>query len=157
MTVKRERGLCELYQQDPERADWLVFGRRAAAGRRGFLQGVGLASMAALVGAAIPFHRNMPAGLIPSALANDLADFAIEGKDGLTVLNDRPINAETPPHLLDDAITPTTRHFIRNNCVPPEQSDPSSWKLTVDGEVETPLELSIADLKEKFEVVTLQL
>ncbi|MGI9510627.1 MAG: molybdopterin containing oxidoreductase, partial [Geminicoccaceae bacterium] len=100
MSKKRERGLCELYQQDAEQADWLVFGRRAAAGRRGFLQGAGLASMAALVGASIPFSRTMPAGLIPSALADELSDFAIDGKDGLTVLNDRPLNAETPPHLL---------------------------------------------------------
>ncbi|MGI9499135.1 MAG: sulfite oxidase [Geminicoccaceae bacterium] len=157
MTKRRERGLCELYQNDPEQADWLVFGRRADAGRRGFLQGAGLASMAALVGAAIPLHRNLPAGLIPSALADDLKDFMIDGKDGLSVLNDRPLNAETPAHLLDDAVTPTARHFIRNNGVPPEDVDPSTWTLTVDGEVETPLELSIADLKEKFDVVTLQL
>jgi DMSO/TMAO reductase YedYZ molybdopterin-dependent catalytic subunit len=157
MTIKRERGLCELYQSDPEQADWLVFGRRAAAHRRGFLQGAGLASMAALVGAAIPFHRNMPAGLIPSALADELSDFAIEGKDGLSVLNDRPLNAETPAHLLDDTVTPTARHFIRNNGVPPEDVDPSSWTLTVDGEVETPLQLSIDDLKSRFDVVTLQL
>ena len=156
MTTKRERGLCELYERDPELADWLVFGRRSA-GRRGFLQGAGLASMAALVGAAIPFHRNMPAGLIPSALADEVADFVIEGKDGLRVLNDRPINAETPAHLLDDAVTPTARHFIRNNGIPPEEVDAASWTLTVDGEVETPLELTIDDLKSQFEVVTLQL
>lgn len=157
MAGKRERGLCELYQDDPKRADWLVFGRRPAAGRRGFLKGAGLATMGALLGASIPFHRNMPAGLIPSALADALDDFAIDGKEGLTVLNDRPLNAETPAHLLDDAVTPTVRHFIRNNGVPPEDVDPSAWTLTVDGEVETPLELSIDDLKEKFEVVTLQL
>ena len=48
-------------------------------------------------------------------LAEELSDFKLPGKDGLTVLNDRPINAETPAHLLDDAITPTNRHFIRNN------------------------------------------
>ncbi len=157
MTTRRERGLCELYQNDPEQADWLLFGRRAASGRRGFLQGAGLASMAALVGASIPFHRNMPAGLIPSALADEIADFKIEGKDGLTVLNDRPMNAETPAHLLDDAVTPTARHFIRNNGVPPEDVDPAAWTLTVDGEVDNALALTIDELKEKFEVVTLQL
>ena len=32
MSTKRERGLCELYQNDAEQADWLIFGRRAAAG-----------------------------------------------------------------------------------------------------------------------------
>jgi DMSO/TMAO reductase YedYZ molybdopterin-dependent catalytic subunit len=157
MTRLSERGLRELYALDPERADWLVFGRRAGGDRRGFLRGAGLATMAAAIGAAIPFHRNMPAGLIPAALADELKDFKIAGKDGLTVLNDRPLNAETPAHLLDDAITPTDRLFIRNNGIPPEEVDPASWTLEVDGEVETPLKLTIDDLKSRFEVVTLQL
>ncbi len=65
----RERGLCELYAEDPARADYLVFGRRAEADRRGFLRGAGLAALGAVVGAALPFHRNYPAGLIPAALA----------------------------------------------------------------------------------------
>ena len=106
-----ERGLFELYEQDPELADDLVFGRRTGADRRGFLKGAGLASMGALLGAAIPFHRNMPAGFVPMALAETAN---IEGKDGLTLVNDRPVNAETPAHLLDDPVTPTARHFIRN-------------------------------------------
>lgn len=157
MAKKQERGLCELYQTDAESADWQVFGRRSGADRRGFLKGAGLASMAALVGASIPFHRNMPAGLIPSALADEQSGFKIDGKDGLSVLNDRPLNAETPAHLLDDAVTPTARHFIRNNGVPPEDVDPASWTLTIDGEVENSLELTIEQMKEQFEVVTLQL
>ena len=121
MTNGTERGICELYAEDPERADWLVFGRRAGPDRRGFLRGAGLAAMGAAVGAAgIPFHRNYPAGLIPAALAEATEPFRIDGKDGLTVLNDRPVNAETPAHLLDDGITPNERHFIRNNGLVPE-------------------------------------
>ena len=152
-----ERGLRALYADDPERADWLVFGRRAGPGRRGFLKGAGLGAMSAVLGAAIPFHRYMPAGLIPAALADELADFKIPGKQGLIVLNDRPLNAETPADLLDDPVTPTERHFIRNNGVTPEQTDPAGWQLTIDGEVESPLELTIDDLRNRFEVVTLQL
>ncbi len=102
------RGLFELYEEDPERADRLLFGRKTYANRRGFLRGAGLATMTALVGASIPFHRHIPAGFIPMALAQDAT---IEGKDGLKVLNDRPLNAETLPHFLDDAITPTKNHF----------------------------------------------
>ena len=41
------------------------------------------------VGAAIPFHRNIPAHFIPVALA---AEDIIQSKDGLTVL-DEPVNA----------------------------------------------------------------
>lgn len=151
MTDKRSRGLFELYDEDPEKADRLVFGRVANPDRRGFLRGAGLATMSAMVGASIPFSANMPAGFIPVALAGS---HAVMGKDGLTVLNDRPMNAETPPHLLDDAITPTSRHFIRNNGIPPEDVDAAAWKLTVDGLVDKPMTLSIADLKSKFEVVT---
>lgn len=155
--LPRERGLHELYADDPIRADALVFGRRTGPSRRGFLAGTGLATMAAVIGLPIPFARNMPAGLIPAAFAGECLDFVIPGKDGLCVLNDRPLNAETPPHLLDDPITPTERHFVRSHGITPEDTDPAGWKLTVDGEVEKPLELSIDDLKRDFEVVTLAL
>lgn len=80
-----ERGLCELYQDDPQRADYLVFGRVAHADRRGFLRGAGLATMGAMLGATIPFHRNMPAGLIPAALAEETEAALFKGKDGLTL------------------------------------------------------------------------
>ena len=70
------------------------------------------------------------------------------------MLNDRPVNAETPPHLLDDDITPTKRHFIRNNGIPPENMDPAGWTLTVGGQVDNPMTLSIEDLKRNFDVVT---
>ena len=70
----------------------------------------------------------------------------IQGKDGLTVLNERPLNAETPPHLLDDAITPDgKRHFIRNNGIPPENTDAVGWMLTIDGLVDNSMTLSIDD------------
>ncbi|MBT6986080.1 MAG: sulfite oxidase, partial [Rhodospirillaceae bacterium] len=59
-----------------------------------------------------------------------------------------------PPHLLDDDVTPTARHFIRNNGIPPENTSADGWSLTVDGLVNNPMTLSIADLKSKFEVVT---
>ena len=116
--------------------------------------------MGAVVGGAIPFSRNMPSGLIPAALAETDKKFVLEGKDGLTVLNDRPINAETPPHLLDDDVTPNERLFVRNNGTVPEMAqkmDASGWTLTVDGEVNTPLTLTLDDLKNKFTPVTLKL
>jgi DMSO/TMAO reductase YedYZ molybdopterin-dependent catalytic subunit len=152
---KKEVDLFDLYAEDPEKADRVVFGRIPNADRRGFLKGAGLATMAALLGGAIPFHRNMPAGLIPAAMAEE--PFSIEGKDGLVVLNDRPVNAECPAHLLDDEVTPTNRHFVRNNGVPPESMDASGWTLEIDGEVDKALSLSIDELKEQFDVVTLQL
>ena len=145
------RSLHELYREDPDKADRLLFGRVTHLDRRGFLKGAGLAAMAALVGGTIPFHRTMPAHFIPVALADAPV---IQGKEGLIVLNDRPLSAETPAHLLDDAITPTERHFVRNNGIPPQSANASTWTLTVDGLVETPLTLGIDDLRRRFEVVT---
>ena len=153
---KAEKELFELYSEDPEKADKVVFGRVADKNRRGFLKGAGLATMGAFLGGAmIPFHRFMPSGYIPVAMAE--TPFRIEGKDGLVILNDRPVNAECPAHLLDDKITPIARHFVRNNGVPPVDIDAATWSLSIDGEVENEIQLSIAELKARFEVVTLQL
>lgn len=150
----KEIRLYELYEKDPELADRLIFGRVANEDRRGFLKGAGLATMGAMIGAAIPFSRNMPSGFVPLALAD--AD-VLAGKDGITVLNDRPVNAETPADMLDDDVTPTARHFIRNNGIPPEDMMADTWSLTIDGFVDQPMTLSIAELKSRFEVVTEQL
>lgn len=158
--VKRiERGLCEIYHEDPDRADALVFGRIADANRRGFLRGAGLGAMAAAIGvSAIPYARNMPGGLIPAALAETVEDFEIEGKhEGLIVHNDRPLNMETPAHLLDDDVTPADRFFVRNNGTLPDPINADEWRLTVDGEVNDEIELSLDELKNDFEAVTLKL
>lgn len=125
------------------------------------LAGLGAAAFEALLGAPIPFARHLPAGLVPVALAKepDGALAAELGKPGLTVLNDRPANLETPAHLLDDDVTPAQRLFVRNNGIPPflEEDAAETWRLTIDGAVERPLSLSIADMKARFETVTLQL
>ncbi|WP_372614027.1 molybdopterin-dependent oxidoreductase [Halomonas sp.] len=116
--------------------------------------------MAVAVGGSIPFADRMPGGLIPAALAQSDEPFTLKGKEGLAVLNDRPINAETPPHLLDDDITPGKVMFVRNNGIPPalENIDVAAWQLEIGGEsCANPQSFSIADLKEKFEHHTYQL
>jgi hypothetical protein len=67
MTKISERSMQELYADDPERADALVFGRRTSLSRRGFLGGTGLAAMSAAVGGPVVFAASMPGGLIPAA------------------------------------------------------------------------------------------
>ncbi len=123
--------------------------------RRKFLMRSTGASAGLVLGMIVPFARNIPDGLLPIVLAQDADEIA--GKDNLSLLNDRPLNAETPPHLLDDIVTPTDRHFIRNNGNPPDDVDPESWLLTIDGLVETPLSLTIEELKNQFEIVTYNL
>jgi DMSO/TMAO reductase YedYZ molybdopterin-dependent catalytic subunit len=84
----------------------------------------------------------------------------IAGKDGLVVLNDRPLNAETPAYLLDDNITPAKRMFIRNNGLPPALGniDPANWMLELGGEsCLQPQSISLADLKSGFRQYSLQL
>ena len=125
--------------------------------RRALISGSGAAAFSAALGMPIPFARFLPKGMTPIALAQEGG--AIPGKSGLTILGDRPLNAETPPHFLDDAITSARHMFVRNNGLTPTISaeDVANWRLKIDGEVETPLELSISDLRAQFESVTLQL
>jgi sulfite oxidase len=163
---KIERSIDELYAQDPERADATVFGRQTGVDRRGFLGGAGLAAVSAAVGGAIPFASNMPGGLIPAALAQGAPAapavakgpqyLKFPGKDDkLVLLGDRPLVAETPEHLLDDDTTPTSKFFVRNNGqIPDAAKEPDAWKMTVDGEVNNKLELTLGELKAKFKPVT---
>jgi sulfite oxidase len=176
--AKKERLITELYDDDPERADAFVFGRRTDLSRRGFFNGAGLAGMSAAVGGTVVFGANMPAGLIPAALAQETKKDAatatspappappaaprgpqllqFPGKDGgLVLLGDKPLVAETPERLLDDDTTPTPKFFIRNNGQIPEPTrEPEKWKLLVDGEVNSKLELTVGQLKSKFKPVT---
>jgi DMSO/TMAO reductase YedYZ molybdopterin-dependent catalytic subunit len=155
----RPSHIDSLYAVDPIAADRRLWGRETSAlSRRGFLKKGGLVAMSAAIGAAIPFSRFMPAGLIPAAFAAEGSRAQIEGKEGLIVLNDRPLNAETPAHLLDDSITPSKYMFVRNNGVPPTTIDVDNWTLEIAGEsCVNPLSFSIAELKQRFEEVTLQL
>ena len=95
-----------------------------------------------------------PANVVLAQEADPPTMETIKGKVGLTVLSDRPLTAETPVTLLDDEVTPNSRHFVRNNGRIPERArtgDLSDWTLTVDGEVETPLTLGLDELKQRFE------
>ncbi len=90
-----------------------------------------------------------------------VADTDLPGKHpGLILLGDRPVNAETPAHLLDDKATPNDKFFVRNNGIPPvlEKIDLKSWTLAIEGEsVKQKKTYSLNDLKTKFEKHTYQL
>src|SRR5829696_3744704 len=163
MAGKIERLIDELYRDDPERADAVVFGRRVGVSRRGFLDATGLVAVVAAVGGAVPFADNLPGGLMPAALAQGqpsspaqpghaappaqrgLQYLTFPGKsDKLVVLGERPLVAETPEHSLDDDTTPTDKFFVRNNGqIPDEAKEPEKWKFAVDGEVNNKLELTL--------------
>ena len=154
-------GIHKLYAEDPIKADKSIWGRLTdPLTRRGFLKNSGLLAMTGALGSSIPFAKNMPAGLIPAAFAQTNDKFEIFGKEGLKILNDRPLNAETPAHLLDDRVTPSSRLFIRNNGIPPSLPEvkPADWVLKVGGEsCESPKQFKISELKKRFKTHTLQL
>jgi len=105
------------------------------------------------------FLSGIPPGL--SLLIEQDPDLFLdmEGKHpDMVMLNDRPLNAEAPAHLLDEAVTSVARMFVRNNGIPPTDIDLDKWTLVIEGEsAERRIELSLQDLKTKFNMHTLQL
>lgn len=127
--------------------------------RRSFLRNGSIATMAAAIGMQIPFEKLLPEGVNLVGLAHAADMKKIEGKiPEMIILNDKPLNAEPPPHFLDDSVTPYDKMFVRNNGIPPVKVDAASWKLTIEGEsAKKSVSLSIADLKKKFKTYTYQI
>ena len=137
------------------------------ASRRGFLGGAGLAAVGAAIGGGMPFSNDL-GSLIPVANAQGAAAppaapaakgpqfLKFPGKnEGLVVLGDRPLVAETPESLLDDDTTPIEKFYIRNNGqIPDEAKDPENWKIVIDGEVNNPITITLGELKKKYKAVT---
>ena len=69
----------------------------------------------------------------------------------LKINTQTPFNAETPSVLLaENFITPNDIFYVRNH-LPVPRVDPESYRLEIKGEgVQTPLSLSLHDLKTKF-------
>jgi DMSO/TMAO reductase YedYZ molybdopterin-dependent catalytic subunit len=80
------------------------------------------------------------------------------GKARIVVLQDRPLVAQTPENMLDDDTTPTDKFYVRNNGLIPEiAGERNAWRFKVDGEVNTPLELTLGELRQRFTSVKLYL
>ena len=130
------------------------------ASRRNVLKGVGMAAVSASLapaGAALA-QGTAPAAAPPASAPKGPKLLEMDGKAKLAVLGDKPLVAETQAELLDDAVTPTDKLFIRNNGQVPEiNGDPKAWKIKIDGEVNTPLEITAGELMSRFPNVTYQL
>ncbi len=127
-------------------------------GRRKFIKKGTLSAMAAWLGMPVVFGAQMPAGYVPLFIEQGDPLAGLGKNKEMIVLGDRPWNIETPAHLLDDAITPADKMFIRNNGTMPTAIDPSAWQLLVDGEsVVKSKTYSLADLKSGFKHYTYQL
>lgn len=129
--------------------------------RRKFLKTTSLTTMGIALGAPIVFGHLMPEGLLPIALKDHISFEALPGKrPEMTILNERPINAETPPHLLNEDLTPADLFFVRNNGLPPNRADidPATWTISFEGEaLRTKKTFSLQELKAQFKQYTYQL
>jgi DMSO/TMAO reductase YedYZ molybdopterin-dependent catalytic subunit len=69
-------------------------------------------------------------------------------KDPMRIMTERPLNAETPVEALRTWITPGNVFFNRNQgAIPRRRISLARWKLTVEGEVATPLTLTFDEIR----------
>lgn len=127
--------------------------------RRRFLKNGGITTLSLLIGTDLFTADNLPKNILSPSV--DRTAFSLPGKHPeMTVLNDRPINAEAPPHLLDEPLTSGDRFFVRNNGIPPSMDaiDTDTWTLTIEGESAINSKTyTLQELKSKFKQYTYQL
>lgn len=71
---------------------------------------------------------------------------AIPGKDGMIVRSFRFLDLEMPVEYANSFITPVEHFFVRNHMYEPSTLDAAEWRLSIAGEVEKPVTLSLAEL-----------
>lgn len=82
------------------------------------------------------------AALAPAALAAAVS----RPRAHLLQMNGYAVNAETPLELLTEYLTPNELFFVRSHWNP-RTPDPKQWRLTIDGEVASPMHFSLAELR----------
>ena len=123
------------------------------------LQREGLERVADLVGGISAWHASGPNG---DGAGRPLVRGRTRGRSltvakspNVVVWSEEPLNAETPVELLcGSQLTPNELFFVRNHGPIPEV-DPAAYALTVGGLVAEPLTLSLDELGQLFERVTL--
>jgi sulfite oxidase len=72
-------------------------------------------------------------------------------RDDMVVHGTEPFNAEPPPAALaGEELTPVEAFYSRNHG-PIPVLDPATWRMRVDGLVDRELDLSLAELQQRFE------
>jgi sulfite oxidase len=109
--------------------------RKTMNSRRDFLKQM---SGAALVAGAAP-------SLLTWALPQGQS-VEFPGEDGMVLRSFRFVDLEAPVEYFNTWLTPVPHFFVRNHMYEPVQLDAPDWRLSVGGEVEKPLTLSLAEL-----------
>jgi sulfite oxidase len=103
--------------------------------RRDFLKHI---SAAALVVRATPsvFTWDLPQG----------QSVDVPGEDGMILRSFRFVDLETPVEYFNTWLTPIPHFFVRNHMYEPSELNAGDWRLSLGGEVEKPITLSLAEL-----------
>ncbi len=103
-------------------------------------------------------HQPLPefTGPEPNPFWNSVGPYATQPqKAPMIMLTDRPVQLETPRQHFLNAFTPNESFFVRWHLETlPNAVDLKEWRLHVDGKIEKPLTLSLPDLFERFETVS---
>jgi DMSO/TMAO reductase YedYZ molybdopterin-dependent catalytic subunit len=70
----------------------------------------------------------------------------VPGEDGMIVRSFRFVDLETPVEYFNTWLTPVNHFFVRNHMHEPNELSADDWRLTVGGEVEKPLTLTLAEV-----------
>src|SRR5437764_3471898 len=73
--------------------------------------------------------------------------FTVAGKRPMILHNDRPEDLETPLRYFDSWVTPVDAFFVRQHIPRPGPIDTAAYRLTVNGMVSKPAQLSLDDLR----------
>src|SRR5579862_8885955 len=109
--------------------------------RRKFLRQISAAAFAIKVAPSLLSWAQTPA----STSALD-----VPGEDGLIVRSFRFVDLESPVEYFNTWLTPVPHFFVRNHMHEPSELSAETWRLTIGGEVEKPVTLTLAELS-KFE------
>src|SRR6202042_2160582 len=89
------------------------------------------------------------AGAAPSMLTWALPQeqsVPFPGEEVMLLRSFRFVDLESPVEYFDTWLTPVPHFFVRNHMYEPSELDANDWRLSVSGEVEKPLTLSLAEL-----------
>ena len=104
--------------------------------RRDFLKEMSTATLAFTAASALPAW----------ALSSGQDSVPLAGEDAMIVRSARFFDLETPVEFLNTWLTPVPHFFVRNHMHEPSELSAETWRLTVGGEVEKPLTLTLHDL-----------
>jgi DMSO/TMAO reductase YedYZ molybdopterin-dependent catalytic subunit len=92
--------------------------------------------------------RSIGGGSFPGqrAVARRVEGCGFSHRESMLQWNGYAVNAETPFELLTDCVTLKELFFVRSHWIP-RTPDPKKWRLTIDGEVERSMGITLSALK----------